>query len=158
MMKKTLNNIIKKTLVPIVLTSMFGCSNAVRPNEQEMKENLLLNSAMSIQNSKLIYQDISETKFAMTKFEFKEINPIADIYWKNNLWELGYASALGANILGNYFSHQLDKTGDLSMLLNGVISLTEIGFIAWSNQNLYRDQKLKREINIGVNLLFYKRF
>lgn len=74
--------------------------------------------AMLIQSSYLIHYDI----YALTKpnyirnYQYKgiqydstEFNPIANLFFRNDLWDLGYTLALGANIAATYYLNKIDS-------------------------------------------------
>lgn len=111
-------------------------------------------------NCQLVYRDIYDyTKTGIQQFGGKECNPIANEFWKDNQWDLGYASAIGAQIAGNYIAYEIDKSGTLAKFLNVVIGFCEVSAIstsdhAWENKKTNEAWRKKfPEINVQANFV-----
>jgi len=96
----------------------------------------LNNAVMLIQNSSLIYEDIyTYTKPAIEKFGLTELNPIPKALQEKNLWEVDCVYSIGLPILGNLIAYQIDKTGNLAKIINGVTAAVQV-FAIQNNSKL----------------------
>lgn len=122
----------KNKLKALFLASAIGLSSCATFNPY--KNNYIENLEMITQNSILIKEDIFDTtKILLKDYPCYEENFIADLFFKNNQWELCYTLSVGANIALDYISYKIDKKGILAKIINGGISLGE-GLVILNNE------------------------
>lgn len=167
-MKKTLKKLLYGMVVPLVIAGSLNAQSVkpktiddVAAKDSELsinfiapaknkKENIAISISQIFQASALIYEDIRMTKIGRERYG--ELNPIANKFWEKDLWELGYVSAIGGLVLGNYICNRIDKTGNLSSVFNSVVSLIEIYCIKENNKFMKGEDKRNLEFKIN----FYK--
>jgi hypothetical protein len=108
-----------------------------------------------LQNTTLFYTDI----FLATKpaigmvvdgHQIIEENPIANLFWENNLWTEGYISAAVVNYAGSVIFLYIDKSGFASILFQDIVSCAEIWAISAA------DGISLHNINISATLFIYR--
>ena len=116
------------------LISMSSMSyDTVKPQDKLFQFNSKMNYLQSIS---LIYTDIFDlTKKYKNKINIdnegithvsEERNPIANAYWNNNLWELGYLSAIGVEYIFINTFDTIDESGVASYAVTLLINISEI--------------------------------
>lgn len=110
--------------------------------------NIMLNSTLlNINAMNLIKTDIYEcTKpnyhkyvYYFNRYEYykcyvNEHNKIADSFWINNNWELGYSLSIIFNSIALYGINKIDRSGLTGYAASLILNILEINAInAWSN-------------------------
>lgn len=133
----------KKLVSLIVGASLLaGCSAQQEINlskytkpEKSIEENIELPMGMCFQTAYLTYHDIfSYTKPQIENNHAKELNPVWAQLNNQRLFGLSYSLQLGALILGDGLSYLMDNSGNLTKILNGILSLGEVYAIGYNNQ------------------------
>ena len=84
------------------------------------------NFAVFMQNSLLVEEDIYTYTKTGLALGAEEGNPIANEFWKNNLWDQGFLAAETAQALGNYFAYKIDESGNFAKIINSLVGIGEV--------------------------------
>jgi hypothetical protein len=115
------------TMLVELIASLALATNVFGQNDNDRLINY-------IESSRLVYTDIYQATKPFYKKCFKlprvsitisEINPIADVLFQQNFWDLGFTAALSANILALNLLDRIDKRGVLSLLYTAAICSIE---------------------------------
>jgi len=111
--------------------------------------------ALLLQNASLINTDIFiQTKPHIETMGWVEANPVADIFFKNDQYELGYITSLAGNIAGSLIADKIDNTGTLSKIVLGAISTAEVLVIA-DNDNMAKKYNAQiYSVNVKANIIY----
>jgi hypothetical protein len=75
----------------------------------------------------------SDGTYSYIHYSNSEANPVADIFWRDNAWEIGYASAVILNTVVVNYLNNIDNTGILGFTYTTILSIAELQAIfAWS--------------------------
>ena len=95
---------------------------------------------MLLQNAVLIHTDIFQATYPGLKMQnspYTELNPVANIFWQNNMWIPGYLLALSINYLFADRFLLVDRTGITSTAILGAIAVAELFSIqTWEDKSL----------------------
>lgn len=132
-------------LTNLILSSLITFNSSAPVNSfssaSKLNENLILNNIVAIH---FIYQDIFfYTKPHMSKiirvttnnidqntlmirtYRAKEINPVAELFTKNNMYHLLFVGAIGSIYLGQNFLMELDPSGRMANLFIIAVNIAE---------------------------------
>lgn len=112
----------------------------------------------------LIYMDIyliTKPRYVVNSFYDEtgklvsnEKNLLADMFFRNNLWEVGFCLAALANFGGIYVCNQLDSSGLLATAYTITLTLAEFYAInSWEN---YMKNVIPKNVNISCPILTLK--
>jgi hypothetical protein len=110
--------------------------------------------ALLIQNASLIHTDIYlQTKPCMQNLGYREANPIASPLFEAGQFDLGYILSIAGNITLGSVGNQIDKSGNLSSVLLGCISLAEVIAIGSNDKTQSSRGGLINAVNVKATIL-----
>ena len=117
--------------VSLIYTDIFVCT---KPNYIRTNININISSEIKFDmfNNRYVTNNNFETNLNIAYYEE---NPVAHLFFKNSLWELGFLAANSFNILAISYLNQIDASGILGYTYILTLSILETAAImSWKKE------------------------